>query len=150
MLPNKYHPDTGKKWWILRNMSRNHRKTYFKVSTRVINHSQGEPRPTEATSIGSSCWNFNIYSNQGRIQHKWNTPPAIWPNWKNIFRPYWKISSEIRQRGKIYTGDLPLWCKKHPNHTTKKNNRTLNIEWDNKNSWKVEKAGINTKYIHYI
>ena len=125
---NQTNPDPDNQLCILCNMARTHSKNNYKVSPRVRNHGQRAPWPTEATASGRSCWKCNTHSNQGRGKYKWNTPQDIWPNWKYIFWPYWGIYSAIRHMEQLHTGGLPLWLKQHPNHTTQKNNRTLNTE----------------------
>ena len=61
LLLNIIHPDPGNKWWVLLNMARSHRKTNYKVSTRVKNYCQRSPRPTETTTsyiIRGKCTTF--------------------------------------------------------------------------------------------
>ena len=116
LLLNNTHPDPGNKWWVLLNMARSHRKTNYKVSTRVKNYCQRSPRPTETTTsyiIRGKCDNF---SDKGR--EKWGTPTAICINWKYIFWPYWEIYSSIIYRWKLYPGSIPLWYKQNTDHTT--------------------------------
>ena len=84
LLPKKIHPAPGNQWCILSNMDRTHIKTHLKASPRVRNHDQRAPRPTQATDRSRNCYKCNTYNNQDRREHKWNNPPSIWPNRKNI------------------------------------------------------------------
>ena len=49
-----------------------------------------------------SCCKCNTFIHQGRGEHKWSTPPDIWPNWKKSFWPNQTIYSVIRERGNNY------------------------------------------------
>ena len=61
-------------------MDRTHRETYFKLSTRIIDHGQREPVPEEVTTSGSIICKCNAFIQQGRGEQKWSFPLAIWPN----------------------------------------------------------------------
>ena len=63
-------------------MARTHREANFKVSPRIRYHRKRAPGPVETTTIDSGSGKFNTFIHQGRGEHKWITPPAIWSNWK--------------------------------------------------------------------
>ena len=52
LLPKITHPDLGNQVWSLRNISRTHIKSHFKVSPRIRDHGQRTPWPSEATNSG--------------------------------------------------------------------------------------------------
>ena len=64
-------------------MARTHRETHFKLSPRIIDHGQRAPGPAKSTTSGSSIFKRDTFIHQGRGEHKWSTPPAIWPNKTN-------------------------------------------------------------------
>ena len=86
-LRNKTHPAPGNQLWVLYNMATTQRKTYFKVSPKVINHGQREPLQTEVRASGRSCLKWKKYSNKG----KRNTNEILF----HIFDPTENIYSYI-------------------------------------------------------
>ena len=82
MLLKQTHPAPGNQGWIILNVARTHREDNFKESHIIRDHSKRAPGPAETTTSGSSIEKCNTFIHQGRGEHKWSTPPAIWSNWK--------------------------------------------------------------------
>ena len=66
-------------------MARTHREANFRLSPRIRDYSKQAPVPAETKTGGGGGGKCNTFIRQGRIEHKWSTPPTIWPNWNKYY-----------------------------------------------------------------